>query len=295
VLYLPPPDGASTAPPTGLLNLAAPAAQDWAIATYDRLIGEYDLAWIFYDNNIDPAPYWAANEPAHRRGRLQHDHIRGLWRVWDEVRRRHPQVVLENCSSGGRRIDLGTLARAHCHFSSDQFRHADSIRYQFTGANTVLPGDRVMSFLCLGLDDYPDSIVHTFFGGVLCITEGVERWSPELKARMRQHVDVYRSIRHLLGGDYYPLFPQPQAEGAWEGWQFHDPGSGEGVLVVFRGQSPIERQVVRPRGVDATRRYRLVEPYSREESELVGERLAAEGIRLTLIAGGSRVLRYRPE
>jgi alpha-galactosidase len=298
VLYLPAPSPlqhpSAAGPATGLLNLGVPAAQEWAIETYDRLVADYGVEWIFYDNNINPAPYWNANEPRHRRGWLQHDYVRGVWRVWDEVRRRHPNVVLENCSSGGRRIDLGTLARAHCHFSSDQFRHAESIRFQMTGANTVLPGDRVMSFMCLGLDDYPDATVHSFFGGFLCITEGVEHWPPVLRASMRRHLEVYKSIRHLLGKDFYPLFAQPGTLRAWEGWQFHDPASGEGLVVLFRGRSPEAEQRVRLGGLPAGADLLLADPYSGEETTHRSADLTRDGLLVGLPPGGSRVLRYQP-
>ena len=293
ILYLPGERGAASSP-NGLFNLAIPAAQDWAIAVYDRLISEYGVEWIFYDNNIDPRPYWDANEPAHRLGRLQHDYIRGVWRVWDEVRRRHPNVVLENCSSGGRRIDLGTLGRAHCNFTSDQFRYGDAVRYQFSGANTVLPGHLMINGLCRGWDDYPDEAFHQHFAGLFNITEGVEKWSPDLKARAKKHFDVYKSVRHLLAGDFYPLFPQPQSLREWDGWQFHDPATGEGFALAFRVQSDREEASPRLRGLDTGRTYSVVDPYIGTTSVVDGRSLIYEGLPFSLQKSGSRLLHYRP-
>ena len=293
ILYLPGDRGAAPSP-NGLFNLAIPAAQDWAIAVYDRLISEYGVEWIFYDNNIDPRPYWDANEPAHRLGRLQHDYIRGVWRVWDEVRRRHPNVVLENCSSGGRRIDLGTLGRAHCNFTSDQFRYGDAVRYQFSGANTVLPGHLMINGLCRGWDDYPDEAFHQHFAGLFNITEGVEKWSPDLKARAKKHFDVYKSVRHLLAGDFYPLFPQPQSLREWDGWQFHDPATGEGFALAFRVQSDREEASPRLRGLDTGRTYSVVDPYIGTTSVVDGRSLIYEGLPFSLQKSGSRLLHYRP-
>ena len=293
VLYLPGEQGTSQSP-DGLLNLAIPAAQDWAIAVYDRLIDDYGVEWIFYDNNINPGPYWDANEPSHRIGRLQHDYIRGVWRVWDEVRRRHANVVLENCSSGGRRIDLGTLGRAHCNYTSDQFRYGDAIRYQFTGANTVLPGNLIINGLCRGLDDYTDEAFHQHFAGLLNITEGVEDWSDDLKDRARRHIEVYKSVRHLLAEDFYPLFPQPQSLRQWDGWQFHDPSTGEGFVLAFRVQSDQGRASPRLRGLDGGRTYAIEDPYSGAHSVLEGRVLLDEGLPFSLHVNGSQLIRYRP-
>ena len=280
--------------PNGLFNLGLPQAQDWAIATYDRLIEDYGLEWVFYDNNINPRPYWDANEAPHRRGRLQHDFIRGVWRVWEEVVRRHPNVVFENCSSGGRRIDLGTLARAHCHFTSDQFRNAELIRYQFSGANTVLPGDRLLNAICKGLDAYPDAAWQANFAGMICIGEGVDYWPEELKREARQHVDVYKSVRRYLGKDYYPLFPQPQCLEQWDGWQFHDPEADEGFVLVFRARSPQEAASPRLRGLDATREYVLTDPYTGKENAVAGNELMVTGLPISLPIEGTQLLRYRP-
>ena len=278
----------------GLLNLGLRPAQDWAIATYDRLIEDYGVEWIFYDNNIDPAPFWRAHEPPDRRGRLQHDYIRGVWRVWDQTRRRHPGVVLENCSSGGRRIDLGTLKRAHCHVVSDQFRHPESIRFQFSGANTVLPGDRLKSIICAGFQDYPDHGFQANFGGLLSISEGVEQWSPEQVSRARKHLEVYKTIRSYLSQDYYHLFAPPRSLAEWDGWQFHDPETDEGFVLLFRVQAPQSEACPLLHGLNPEEEYLFVDPYGGEEQTMPGSKLLDEGLPVELTPDGTRLLRYRP-
>ena len=279
--------------PNGLLNLGVPEAQDWAIAVYDRLVEEYGVEWIFYDNNIDPRPYWNANETPQNRGWMHHDHIRGVWHVWDETRRRHPNVVFENCSSGGRRIDLGTLRRAHCNFTSDQFRDKHVIRYQFSGANTVLPGDRIVNAICKGLDSYSDYDWHANFAGMICMGEGVDYWPDELKRQARRHLEVYRSLRRFLGEDYYPLFPQPQTLREWDGWQFHDSAADEGFVLVFRVQSPGESASPRLHGLSRDRDYVLTNPYTGETQAMSGGTLLDSGLPLTLPMEGTRLLHYR--
>jgi alpha-galactosidase len=279
--------------PNGLLNLGLHEAQDWAIATYERLIQAYGLKWIFYDNNINPRPYWDAHESAQRRGRMQHDYIRGVWRVWEEVVRRHPDVVFENCSSGGRRIDLGTLARAHCSFTSDQFRDAHMIRYQFSGANTVLPGARILNAICKGLESYPDCAWHANFAGMICISEGVEGWSPGLKQQAARHFEVYKTIRRFLDKDYYPLFPQPQSLEAWDGWQFHDPEADEGFVLVFRVHSPDETATPALHAIRRDADYLLTDPYTGEERTMAGNGLADTGLQIALPLEGTSLLCYR--
>ena len=46
-------------------------------------------------------------------------HIEGLYAMWDELRQRHPGLAIDNCASGGRRIDLETTMRSFPLWRSD--------------------------------------------------------------------------------------------------------------------------------------------------------------------------------
>ncbi|MAG34830.1 MAG: hypothetical protein CL878_01050, partial [Dehalococcoidia bacterium] len=281
--------------PDGLLNFALPQVQEWAIETYDRLIKELGVKWFFLDNNINPRPFWDLHETATRRGRLQHDYIRGVWRVWEWLLDNHPEVGLENCSSGGRRVDLGTLGRTHRSQSSDQFRHPDSIRYQSSGFNTAIPGDRMSTYMCCGLSPYPDVAFQANFGGMLAMSEDFENWSDIELARAKRHVEVYKSIRHLLGKDFYPLFPQPSSLSDWDGWQYQDPRTGEGFALVFRAQSQQETTAPCLHGLDERQAYVLTNPYTGEQRELTGEYLMGTGLSMGLAREGTCLYTFRPK
>ncbi|MDA8217733.1 MAG: alpha-galactosidase, partial [Dehalococcoidales bacterium] len=98
------------------LNLALADAQEYVIETIGDLIERLDLGWIRWDYNRGPKPYWDSVDPT---GKIQFDYVRGLYRVLDEIMAAHPRCLIECCSSGGRRIDLGTMRRAHTAWFSD--------------------------------------------------------------------------------------------------------------------------------------------------------------------------------
>ena len=68
-------------------------------------------------------------------GRAQ---TRALYRLIDEIRRAHPDIEIESCSSGGGRIDLGILARTDRVWTSDCNDALDRIRIQ-RGASYLIP------------------------------------------------------------------------------------------------------------------------------------------------------------
>jgi alpha-galactosidase len=276
----------------GLLNFGLPEVQQWAISVYDRLIADYGLKWIFWDNNINPAPIWEANEPVHRRGWLQHNHIRGVWAVREALLKKHPDVLIENCSSGGRRNDLGMFKRAHFHVLSDQFWYPDAIRYQFSGADYYFPADRIKSIVDSPLSPNDDNLFHANFGGLLSITTDLESYSPEEWKKTKRHVEVYKSVRHFLKGDFYPLFPQPQTMKEWDGWQFHDSKSGEGFILAFRVTSPQGEARLKFKSLDPARQYSLKDPYTGKEEVAGGRALMEAGLPLKLDLRGTALRVY---
>jgi alpha-galactosidase len=209
---------------------------------------------------------------------MQMQHIRGVYRVWDELRRLNPTLVLENCSSGGRRFDLGTFRHAHIHHGSDFNFQNDIIRTQISGLNTVVPSYRVIHTATWGGPESPDMYFQSRFGGILRHSQDFASWPPQALAKAKKHITVYKSIRHLLKQDFYALFEQPRTLDAWDGWQYNDPETGEGFVMIFRMRGNKSRCRPELHGLQAGATYRFVDPYTGDEFRLSGQMLMDEGL-----------------
>src|SRR5207253_11022667 len=64
------------------------------------------------DFNFSPLSIWRANDAEDRQGITEIRHLTGYLAYWDELRRRHPNLLIDTCASGGRRNDLETLRRS---------------------------------------------------------------------------------------------------------------------------------------------------------------------------------------
>jgi alpha-galactosidase len=95
-----------------LLNLGNPDARQWLTDHVDGMLTREGIDFYRQDFNIDPLAYWRANDAPDRQGLTEMRHVEGYLAYWDELRRRHPDLLIDSCASGGRRNDLETLRRA---------------------------------------------------------------------------------------------------------------------------------------------------------------------------------------
>lgn len=282
----------------GLLDYSRVEVQEWARAMMDRYLSEHDIRYVRHDFNLEPLPYWEANETADRKGALQMRHIRGLYAVIDWLRARHPNTVFEGCASGGRRIDLETARRFHTFLISDHVADPAIMRFHLFGINHFLPGNYhwVAYTLPTPLQKQfePDDLgAQSLFGGAFGASGRVDRWSGEMRAFMRRHVEVWKTLRRYLIEDYYPLTAQPDSLTSWSGWQFHDPQDQSGFMQTFRTDTADATHRFFPRGLDEAGRYRFTDAYSAASFELIGGQAMSQGIEVTQDAMSSRVFKYK--
>src|SRR5439155_2997070 len=118
--------------------------------------------------------------------------------------------------------------------------------------------------------------------------------SPATTAQGKRAIEVYKSIRQLLKGDFYSLFdPQPQSLETWDGWQYHDPESGEGFAVAFRlryCEQPTA--TIRLQGLREGVFYRFEDPFSSQQFTVASQKLIKSGLTISLPKNGAKLLHY---
>ena len=264
------------------INLAIPGAQDYLIEMIGGWVDRLGLRWIRWDYNIDPQPLWEAVDLS---GKAEHEFMAGLYRVLDTLMQNHPSLLIESCSSGGRRIDIGTMRRAHTYWFSDQTEDPLVCRYMQARANRFLPGHLLNSAVTVnrdqGDDGFDDTAVLSRMLGALAFNGDIASWSPDLTSRMRGWVDKFKEIRHLLVQDFYQLLPIPTTIDDWDAVQFVSDSRDEAVLFVFAGQQGGKMNIL-PLGLRDERRYRITRQPAGTPRTFSGSEVMAEGLQVRL-------------
>ena len=100
------------------LDLRHPAARAHLDATFDRLIDDLGVGFFKLDYNVTPGPGTDHDAFSVGAGLLEHNRAHLAW--FAALRRRHPAVVFENCSSGAMRSDFAMLEQFDLQSTSDQ-------------------------------------------------------------------------------------------------------------------------------------------------------------------------------
>src|SRR6478609_1721465 len=96
-----------------VLDLVNPSAWQYIFDRLDALLSENRISYLKWDQNRDLAEMGHAGRPS------VHAQTQAVYRLLDELRKAHPGIEIESCSSGGARVDLGILERTDRVWGSD--------------------------------------------------------------------------------------------------------------------------------------------------------------------------------
>ncbi|MCC7492667.1 MAG: alpha-galactosidase [Fimbriimonadaceae bacterium] len=270
-----------------LLHLGLPAARQWAVETVSQLVREHGVDWYREDFNVGGTlRTFLAHDPPDQVGRTEHDFIVGQYAFWDELRRRHPDLAIDNCASGGRRLDLETSRRSLPLWRSDYNcfpnLNPDALQLHTAGLSRWLPlhatspgaapGDtyQFRSALAAGMVVTPGE-----FGTQAVSLDNTYPWD-WLRARLAE----YHRLRPFWYGDFYPLLSSSLAPDTWLAWQLHRRDLRAGAVLAFRrAESPLTTALLPLQGVDLALTWQLDDPDGPAAAELT-----AAGLQLHLPA-----------
>lgn len=258
--------------PNYLLNIGDKEVCSWLIDYMCNFIEKNAIDHYRQDFNIGPSPYWSNNDAPDRKGITEIRYVEGLYRYLDALRERFPDMVIDNCASGGRRFDLEMIDRSmplwrtDCHYGEPNCQQCHMY----------------------GLSQFlPLSGTGIFHANTYCTRSGLSSayaWFGEVFGResnlkvIQQAMAEYKQLRHYFLGDFYPLTGDEDLTGedTWIAYQCHLSQSDEGIVVGFRRPANTEPVcTVKLQGIDPESVYELYDLDSKQITEVTGASLTA--------------------
>jgi alpha-galactosidase len=220
-----------------ILNMARTDVQDYILGVLDKLLTENKISFIKWDmNRAASEPGWP-DAPGDQR-ELWVRYVWGVYRVWGELRQRHPDVIWQSCASGGGRADYGILRLADQVWISDNTEATARLHIQ-EGYSQYMPAITMEAWVT----DWDEGVVplefrfHVSMCGALGVGGNLIKWSDSERELAAECIRQYQQIRPVvqLGVQYRLLSAQKNAVSAL---QYVSQDQAEGVLFVFRVHTP---------------------------------------------------------
>jgi len=246
-----------------LLNLADPRAVDLAFSKISALITEFNADVYRQDFNIKPLALWYAADAQDRVGITEIRYIEGLYALWDRLLAAHPGLVIDNCASGGRRIDLETLRRSMPLWRSDYLMDktpaemaaginiANQTQGWGLGHWTADHLGWIRSFDAYAIR----SVLATGFMSYRALPDNEQ--NPEYADAIAAVAENKR-LRPLICEERIGLIAPDLEKEAWTAFQHHRHSDSSGIIVALRGPGVDSDSItLRPEHIDVRGTYQV--------------------------------------
>ncbi|MBQ8967489.1 glycoside hydrolase family 36 protein [Ruminococcus sp.] len=172
----------------------------------DRLVSEYGVGYIKMDYNIEPGIGTELGSDSFGDGLLEHERAYLSW--LDDVFARHKGLIVENCSSGGLRMDYAMLSKYSIQSTSDQ---DDYRRYATIAANApsaLCPEQAAVWSYPMTSGDREEVVFNMVNAMLLRIHQSghLAQLEPERRELVKEGIAVYKRIRRDIRTSV-PFFP----------------------------------------------------------------------------------------
>ncbi|HVN81245.1 MAG TPA: alpha-galactosidase [Terriglobia bacterium] len=224
--------------PNRLLNLGNPQALNWLTDHISNFLQSEGVTVYRQDFNFDPAPYWQAMDTSERVGIAEMKHIEGLYAYWDALLARIPGLLIDNCASGGRRIDLETIGRSVPLWRTDySYFEPNGYQCHTYGLQLFLPCSGT------GNNNTQKYYFRSSMGGAVVLgweINGTYNNAPFNLVQAHEDIAEFRALRPYFVGDFYPLTEYSTSDEAWAAFQWNRPDQQDGIVLAFRRHQAIQ-------------------------------------------------------
>jgi len=223
----------------GLFNLGLPAAREYMTKYLEAVIKEYGINCLRIDYNIDPEPFWKVldSQDPERVGLAEIRYVEGLYKMWDDILQAFPHLYIDNCASGGRRIDLETSSRSLPLWRTDgtgfPLMNLDFDQAALQNQLMTAGLNRYVPFSTSGQMGSTPYWFRSGFNAGIAFGEDV-RPADYPRDQLKQAIAEGKRIRKYFFGNFYPLNDVTTSPEDWCVMQYHRTAERDGMVLAFR-------------------------------------------------------------
>ena len=187
--------------------------------------------------------------------------VRSYYDIYSQLRKTHPDLLLEICDNGGRMVDFGSAAHGD-YFSITDSYDPLSNRQAFYDASHVLPPSMLEDYEMKWPTPRIENFLYMLRSGMMgwtTIMQDTTAWTAQQHAAAKEEFETYKKyLRPLIrDANLYHISARPDGV-HWDGIEYFNPSDGRGVIYAFRGSiASVSAHKFYLRGLSAAKQYWL--------------------------------------
>ncbi|HHL2034456.1 alpha-galactosidase [Clostridium perfringens] len=177
----------------------------------EKLLSDYNISYVKWDMNRYITECYSKDKGANLQGTVYHKYILNVYKLYDKLTTRFPDILFESCSSGGARFDPGMLYYAPQTWTSDNTDAMERIKIQY-GSSLVYPLISMGSHVSESPNQqvFRETALETranvaYFGN-LGYELDVNKLSDNEKEEIKKQIQFYKENREVFQfGEFYRI------------------------------------------------------------------------------------------
>ena len=227
----------------------------------DRVLEKADVDYIKWDMNRSMSEVYSNYAP--QQGRVVHAYILGVYRLYEMLIKKYPNILFESCSSGGARFDAGMLYYAPQCWCSDDTDAVERMMIQY-GTSFAYPISSIGAHVSACPNHHLKRMtpLNTRFNvacfGAFGYEMDLSKLSKEETEEIKQQVIFMKQYRHLIQyGTFYRLVSP--FEGNTMAWMVVSNDQKHAIVGYYKilqsVMAPFQRLYLQ--GLDPDKKYRI--------------------------------------
>ena len=193
-----------------VLDLGNREVLEYLKKTFSKVFDGIPIDYFKWDANRHLSGVGSNCLPPERQGEAAYRYMLGVYELYRFFREHFPSAMIENCSGGGGRYDLGMMKYSTMIWTSDNTNPVSRINIQYSsmlGYPAATMSCHVSKHKLCEDDDEMRYRYHVALGGALGYELHLPNASEKLRAAVKKQITDYRANYEdlILRGDYYSI------------------------------------------------------------------------------------------
>lgn len=207
-----------------VLDFSREEVVDYIYNLMEKILEEAPVSYIKWDMNRCMSEVYSHSHAAGEQGKVMHQYILGVYRLYDRLTKKFPEILFESCASGGARFDPGMMYYAPQCWTSDDTDAVERLKIQY-GTSFVYPIRSMGAHVSAvpnhqTLRNAPLSTrANVAYFGTFGYELDLNKLTAEEQEQVKEQVAFMKEYRQVLQyGDFYRLISPFEGDGNVTAW-----------------------------------------------------------------------------